>query len=92
MNTEAQNFKLRKIMPSNMPEELESMSDEELEKRIVECAHNRKEAVDAMLNNEKLKLLKDEIKEVRRPFKDAIKCQDAIRDYALDLLEKRGKA
>ena len=82
---------LRKKMPDGLPEELESMDAEGLKDRVIRCQANIMEVQKELKDNHRLNALKEEIKEIRGPFSDAIKAQRSICEYAMMQLEDKGK-
>lgn len=84
-------FKLRKKIPSGMPEEFEALDEEGLRKRIVDSEANIHDAEQAMADDHDLQNLKDKTKEAKAPYTDAKKTQAAIAQYCTLLLRKAGK-
>lgn len=82
--------KLRKILPPGLPEDIEAMSPDELQKRIVDSESNIKEAEASRDNDEQLKGARELVKDLSEPYRDAMKVQRAIQRYALLILESKG--
>jgi hypothetical protein len=84
-------FKLRKIIPPGVPEELEALAPEELKKRIVDSESNVREAEQSRDNDEHLQAARQVMKDLSEPYREAIKVQRAMQRYALLMLESKGK-
>ena len=84
--------KLRKILPSGLPEDIEEMSPEDLKKRIVDSESNLKETEQSRDNDEQLKGARELVKDLSEPYRDAMKVQRATQRYALLILESKGLA
>lgn len=81
-------FKYKKTLPIGMSEELDSMSDDDLKRRIIDSEVNIKTHNIERSQDEDLTQAKDRVKELEAPYKDAIKTQKAIVNYATLMLDQ----
>lgn len=73
-------------------EAMQGMDEQELRDRLVSLAQHEKETEDKLESDEKIGSLKEELKELQAPFKDALKSIKLQRQYAALRLEEMGKA
>lgn len=83
---------LRKILDGTVPDELESLTHDELTTVIAACEDNVREQETALATNEQIKATAAALKEMRGPFKDAIKYQRAVQRYAAIMRDQQGGA
>lgn len=88
--TQAQLFKLRKVLDDTAVEELEAQDRESLTATIARCEDNVREQEQARADCTELTAAKERVKEIDGPFKDAIKYQRAKQRYAAILREQAG--
>ncbi len=83
--------KLLKAAGEAVVEAMQSMSEQELRDRLVSLAQHEKETDDKLEADEKIKELKEELKNLQGPYKDALKSIKLQRGYAAVRLEEMGK-
>lgn len=88
---EAKLHKLRKKIPKEVIEELEAMDTADLRARIVRCETNIHETERARERDAGLKEMKKKVSDAEKPYRDAKNAQNAIAQYAVVLLKRRGK-
>ena len=76
---------IQKLVEEGVLDEIQSMNLKELRTRVNDCAKNIKAAQDEfhVKHGAEEERLKEALRELRQPLKDAIRYQEAIRDYAL---------
>jgi hypothetical protein len=83
--------KLLKILDQVCINELESQSPDQLKSQITSCEQSMKEALDDLEANPKYEELKEGLKALREGLTGVRKRQNAVIQYALHLLEEKGK-
>lgn len=82
---------IMKNLPTSWAEEAEAMDEAQLRDVIIESSNNIRVTKQEMDENPGVKDAKDAYKEVAGPFRDAVKAQKAKIEYALHLLESKGR-
>lgn len=82
--------KWAKLLPSGYEESAQSMQNPELEQVIVKSRGLIGDIEIDLRNDNKLKVLKDDIKTIVGAYHDAQKAEDAKVRFALHLLRERG--
>lgn len=82
--------KLAKFLPDTFKDSVEGMSEEDLRKVIVDSSTTISEIEKDRDNDEKLNILKDDLKVLNSGYMELIKTQDAKRVYAVLTLKDRG--
>lgn len=82
--------KLAKKIPSDFKDNINSMSTEEIHKKIIECEGNVYNIEDELDSNEEILKLKEELKISTSPFRERKREEMAKIKYALWVLEERG--
>lgn len=82
--------KLLKKLPTGFTDTADSMSNEELEQKILESESHIYEVEKAKDEDEKLTQAREMVKEMSAPYKDAVATEAAKIKYCLFLLESRG--
>lgn len=90
MLNEKQLAKIKKTLSQSIIGDIDSMDNEQLKERLFMCDVNIKETREFLDNNQRVISLKEELKEIVGPSKDAMKHQNCIKDYAMHRLEERG--
>lgn len=83
--------KIMKNLPTSWAEEAEAMDETQLRDVVIESSNNIRVTKQEMDENPGVTEARDAVKEVTGPFRDAMKAQKAKIDYALYLLESKGK-
>lgn len=83
--------KLMKQLPSGWAEDAEMMDEAQLRNVIVQSENNLRVAKQEAEENQALVDAKENYKLMVGPFRDATKAQNAKIQYALHLLEQKGK-
>lgn len=83
--------KLKKKIPEGIVEEIDAMNSDDLRRRIARSEIAMHETQQAMKADAELSLLKEKVKEMAAPFKEARATQKAISEYAAIQLMKKGK-
>lgn len=93
VNSADQEFskKWAKLLPENYQELASAMKDDELEAVIVKSRGLIEDTDQDLKNDNKLKVLKDDIKTITGAYQDASRAEDAKVRYALYVLRQRGK-
>jgi hypothetical protein len=78
-------------LEKNLKEGMESMSDEDLKKRVSVAALERAEQTALMKEDQHIKEVAFQLGEAKKTYTDQIKGADLIIKYAKHLLEARGK-
>lgn len=73
-------------------EAMQGMNEQELRDRLVLLAQHEKETEDKLESDERISSLKEELKDLQAPFKDALKSIKLQRQYAALRLEEIGQA
>jgi hypothetical protein len=79
-----------KKLPEGFSDTVDSMSDEELNVKILEAEGNIYKTDDDLATNEKILDMKRELKEATSPYRDLKKQEQAKITYILFLKESRG--
>lgn len=82
--------KLAKKLPDGFAENISSMSEEEIRKKIVEFEGNVYNVQNELEGNEEIARMKAELKEATAPFRERKKEEAAKITYALFVLDERG--
>ncbi|MEI7825967.1 MAG: hypothetical protein WCI01_11755 [Chlorobiaceae bacterium] len=82
---------LLKVLPAGFVEEADAMSPDQLEEVIVSSSNNIRVAKTEMEENTDFQDAKASYKLAAEPFRDAVKAQQAKVQYALELLESKGR-
>jgi hypothetical protein len=83
--------KLLKAAGEALVDTMRGMDEQELRDRLVSLAQHEKETDDKLEADEKIKELKEELKNLQGPFKDTLKSIKLQRSYAALRLEEMGK-
>jgi len=81
----------KKLEGTNFAENVETNSDDELEQQILKSEGLVADTEKEMENDDKLNAIKDELKDLRGGYMDAINFEKAKTKYCLHLLRLRGK-
>lgn len=74
--------KLAKKIGKSMAEELQNMTNQDLRSRVTRCQMNILETKLAMERDEVLSEMKDKVKDLAGPYRDALSNQKRIAEYA----------
>jgi hypothetical protein len=69
---------------------LNGRSVSELETHLVTLAKHRQEILEDLVGRDDIKQLQEELKELKAPFKDAIKANDMKQKYLVELIKEKG--
>lgn len=84
--------KYKKSLPQGFDETAEAMSKEELEKTIVDAEKTIQEVEMDLEQDEKVKVLKEDLKDIMQGFGDLKKTCTAKIKFCLHVLKSRGNA
>jgi hypothetical protein len=84
--------KWKKHLPTGWTDTADSYSEEDLKKAIVDCQTTISNVEKDMDKDEKLKVLKEELRDISGGFKDLIKANEAKMRYCVHVLRSRGQA
>jgi hypothetical protein len=65
-------------------------SVKEMEDHLVTLAKHRQEIIEDRNNRDDIKQLQEELKELKAPFRDALKANDAKQKYLVELIKEKG--
>jgi len=77
-------------LPDDYQSKVETMSTEELEKEILAAETRVSDTEHDMTHDEKLNVLKEDVKALQGGYNDVIKCEQAKIKYCIYLLRSRG--
>ena len=82
--------KLLDKVPSNLVDTIPTMKEEELRERIVACEAAVVDLEEAQEDSDRIKVLKEELKDLLGGFRDAKKAEEATIKYCIWALKNQG--